>query len=514
MTLAQQPPVVVGVAGDRPSEPRAGAARRRLMILATCCLSLFLVTMDLTIVNVALPSIRRDLHASVAGLQWSIDGYTVVVASFLMLSGSMADRFGRRRTFQLGLSVFSLGSLLCSLATTTNALVASRMLQALGGSMLNPVAMSIIVNTFTDLRERARALGVWGAIFGVSMAGGPLLGGALVDSIGWRSIFWVNVPVGVLALALSARFIPESRADRPRRFDLLAQVLIIVGLLALTSAVIDGRRVGWSSWTIAAGFGAALASVVALIAWESRRVEPLLDLRFFRSLPFSSATVLALLSFAAFSGFLFLNSLYLQEARGFHASTAGLMTLPIALALVVCSPLSGRLVGAGHARLAIVVAGGAISCGALMLTGLADDTPLPVLIIAYAIFGVGLGSIGAPVNTTAVSGMPRSQAGLAAAVASTSRQIGASLGVALAGSIAGGGIEVAHRADLAQSTHPVFWVIVACGVAVVVFGVISTGTRARASAERVASLLGASEIASAARAASPPADRPSVERTT
>ncbi len=495
MTLARLPQVV-GVARDCPPQPGVGAACRRHMLLATCCLSLFLVTMDLTIVNVALPAIRRELHASVAGLQWSIDGYTVVVASFLMLSGSMADRFGRRRTFQLGLAVFSLGSLLCSLAPTTNALIGFRMLQALGGSMLNPVAMSIIVNNYTDLKERARALGVWGAIFGVSMAAGPLLGGALVDSIGWRSIFWVNVPVGALALTLSARFIPESRAERPRRFDLPAQALIIVGLLALTSAIIDGRRVGWSSWTITAGFGIALASVVALTAWESRRAEPLIDLRLFRSLPFSSATLLALLSFAAFSGFLFLNSLYLQEARGFHASAAGLTTLPIALALVICSPLSGRLVGAGHARLAIIVAGAAISCGALLLTGLANDTPLPVLVAAYAIFGVGIGSIGAPVNTTAVAGMPRSQASLAAAVASTSRQVGASLGVALAGSIAGGGIEVTHAADLASSTHPVFWVIVACGIAIVLLGVISTGARARASAERVASLLEAPEIAS------------------
>jgi EmrB/QacA subfamily drug resistance transporter len=487
------------------------SARRRLVILATCCLSLFLVTMDVTIVNVALPSIRRDLHASVAGLQWSIDGYTVVVASFLMLSGSMADRFGRRRTFQLGLAVFSLGSLLCSLAPTTNALVGFRMLQALGGSMLNPVAMSIIVNTFTDLKERARAIGVWGAVFGVSMAAGPLLGGALVERIGWRSIFWVNVPVGVLAFALTVRFVPESRAARPRRFDLVAQALIIVGLLALTSAVIDGRRLGWASWTIAASFGAALVSVVALIAWESRRTEPLLDLRFFRSLPFSSATLLAVLAFAAFSGFLFLNSLYLQEARGLRAATAGLMTLPIALALVVCSPLSGRLVGAGRARLAIVVAGAAMACGALVLTGLTRDTPLPVLIIAYAIFGVGLGSINAPITNTAVSGMPRSQAGLAAAVASTSRQVGASLGVALAGSLAGGGIEAAHRADFAESTHPVFWVIVAFGVAIVVLGIVSTGARARASAERVASLLGGPETASPAVPPLSPAPGPAVE---
>ena len=483
------------VARDFRTELGVAAAHRRLMILTTCCLSLFVVTMDLTIVNVALPAIRRDVHASVAGLQWSIDGYTVVVASFLMLSGSMADRFGRRRIFQLGLTVFSLGSLLCSLAPTTNALVGARMLQAVGGSMLNPVAMSIIVNTFTDLKQRARALGVWGAIFGVSMAAGPILGGVLVDSIGWRSIFWVNVPVGVLALALSARFIPESRADRPRRLDLVAQALIIVGLLALTSAVIDGRRVGWSSWTITFGFAAALASVVALIAWECRRAEPLLDLRLFRSLPFSSAVLLAVLSFAAFSGFLFLNSLYLQEARGFHASVAGLMTLPIAVAIAACSTISGRLVGAGRARLAIVVTGAAISGAAILLTGLANDTSMPFLVAGYAIFGVGIGSIGAPINTMAVSGMPQSQASLAAAVASTGRQVGASLGVALAGSIAGDGIADPHRANLAESTHPVFWVIVACGVAIVALGVISTGARAKASAKRVASLFEAPEIA-------------------
>lgn len=477
----------------------AGAlsARRRLVILATCCLSLLLVTMDVTIVNVALPSIRRDLHAGIAGLQWSIDGYTVVVASFLLLAGSTADRFGRRRVFQIGLTVFSVGSLLCSLSPTTEALVGFRMLQAVGGSMLNPVAMSIIVNTFTDPKQRARAIGVWGAVFGFSMATGPVLGGWLVETIGWRSIFWVNVPVGLAAIALTARFVPESRSDRPRRFDLVAQALVVVALVALTATVIDGRHSGWSSWPIATGFGIALASVVGLVVWESRRAEPLLDLRFFRSLPFSAATVLAVLAFAAFSGFLFLNSLYLQEARGLRASSAGFMTLPIALAIVVCSPLSGRLVGAGRTRLALVSAGVAISAGALVLTRLANDTALPVLAAAYAVFGVGLGCINAPITNNAVSGMPRSQAGLAAAVASTSRQVGASLGVALAGSLAGGGIEAAHRADFAESTHVVFWVIAAYGAAIAVLGMASTGPRARASALRVAALLGAPEVAEA-----------------
>lgn len=475
--------VTTPVANDLPARPR------QLVILATCCLSLALVTMDVTIVNVALPAIRGDLHASTAGLQWSIDGYSVIVASLLLLAGSLADRFGRRRTFQIGLCVFTLGSLLCSLAPSTPALVAFRMIQAVGGSMLNPVAMSIIVHTFPDPRARARAIGIWGAVFGASMAAGPLLGGLLIETIGWRSIFWVNVPIGIAAIALASRVIPESRADRPRRFDLVAQALVIVALLALTAAVIDGRRVGWTSWPIAAGFATALACVVGLVAWESRRREPLLDLRFFRSIPFSAATLTAIISFAAFNGFLFLNSLYLQESRGMRASVAGLATLPIAIALMVCSPVSGRLVGAGRVRHALVISGAAISLGALLLTRLAPETSIAHLVVAYAILGVGLGTINAPITNTAVSGMPRSQAALASAVASTSRQVGASLGVALAGSLANAGADAAHLPSFASATHVVFWVIVGFGAAIVGLGVASTGARAKASADRVRALL-------------------------
>jgi EmrB/QacA subfamily drug resistance transporter len=464
--------------------------RGRLVILATCCLSLALVTMDVTVVNVALPAIRRDLHASIAGLQWSLDGYTVIMASFLLLAGSLADRFGRRRTFQIGLCTFCLGSLLCSLAPSTGALVLFRMLQAIGGSMLNPVAMSIIVNTFLDPRERARAIGTWGAVFGISMAAGPLIGGLLVETIGWRSIFWVNVPVGIVAVALAARVIPESRVNEPRRFDLVAQAFVIVGLLALTAAVIDGRRVGWTSWPIAGGFVTALACSAGLVAWESRRREPMLDLRLFRSLPFGAAVLMAVLTFAAFNGFLFLNSLYLQESRGMPASAAGLATLPIALALIVCSPLSGRLVGAGRVRVAVVVAGAAMTTGALLLTQLANGTSLVYLLVAYGILGIGLGTINAPITNTAVSTMSRSRAALASAIASTSRQVGASLGVAIAGSLANAGIEAAHSPEFASATHVVFWVFSGIGAAIVALGMASTGARAKASAERVALLLG------------------------
>ncbi len=212
-----------------------------------CSMSLLIVGLDATIVNVALPSIHRSLHSSLSGLQWTIDAYTLVLASLLLLSGSTADRIGRRRVFQIGLSLFSLGSLLCALAPSLGLLIGARVLQAIGGSMLNPVAMSIIRNVFEDPRERARAIGVWGAVFGISMALGPVIGGALVDSVGWRSIFVVNVPVGLLAIALTALYVPESRAARPRRLDLVGQLLVIVGLATLTYAIIEAPGNGWLS---------------------------------------------------------------------------------------------------------------------------------------------------------------------------------------------------------------------------------------------------------------------------
>ncbi len=311
------------------------------LILGICCLSLLMIAMDMTIVNVALPSIRQDLAASISGLQWVIDAYTMVVASLLMLAGSMADRFGRRRVFQSGMALFMLGSLLCSIAPNIQGLVAFRIIQALGATMLNPVAMSIIANTFHEPRERARAIGVWGAVAGVSMALGPVIGGALTASVGWRSIFWVNLPVGAAAMLLAARFIPESKAPRPRRIDPVGQMLVFIILAAVTYAVIEGPHAGWGSTTIVGLFSVAALSLVALLIYEPRRHEPLIDIRFFRSAPFSSATLIAICSFAAFSGFLFLNALYLQEVRGMSAFHTGLCTLPLAVATIVCSPFPG-----------------------------------------------------------------------------------------------------------------------------------------------------------------------------
>src|SRR5438270_3155612 len=256
-----------------------------MLVLAICCMSLLIVGLDNTIVNVALPALGRELHAPVSGLQWTVDAYTVVIASLLVMAGSMAYRFGRRRVFQIGLVVFTVGSLLCSLAPGLGWLVAFRMLQAVGGAMLNPVAMSIIRNTFEDPRERAQAIGIWGGVIGISMALGPVVGGALVVSVGWRAIFWINVPIGLAAVALTARFVPESRAPRPRRIDAIGQKLVIVLLASLTYAIIEGPSAGWQSPEILGLFGVAAAALVGLLWYEPRREEPLLEFRFFRRPP-------------------------------------------------------------------------------------------------------------------------------------------------------------------------------------------------------------------------------------
>jgi EmrB/QacA subfamily drug resistance transporter len=462
---------------------------RRMLILAICCMSLLIVGLDVTIVNVALPSIQRELHAPVSGLQWTIDAYTLVLASFLMLAGSTADRVGRRRTFQTGLVLFTLGSLLCSLAPGLGWLVAFRMLQAVGGSMLNPVAMSIITNTFTEPAERARAIGIWGGVVGISLALGPVVGGVLVTSVGWRGIFWVNIPVGVAALILTALFVPESRAPHARRVDPIGQLLVIVSLASLTYAIIEGPRLGWSSGAIIGLFALAAAAVVCLAVYEPRRDEPLIDLRFFRSAPFSGATVIAVCAFAALGGFLFLNTLYLQDVRGFSALQAGLYTLPMAAMTAVFAPLSGRVVAARGPRLPLLVAGAAITISGIMLVRLTNTTPMSWLIGAYIIFGIGFGLVNAPITNTAVSGMPRTQAGVAAAIASTSRQVGSSLGVAVVGSVVLSALAGAFRFGFADASHAGWLIIAGCGVAVFAVGAITSGRWARGTAERTASLL-------------------------
>jgi EmrB/QacA subfamily drug resistance transporter len=467
--------------------------QRRYLVLAICCMSLFIVGLDSTIVNVALPDIGRTFHAPVSGLQWTIDAYTLVLAALLMLSGSTADRLGRRRVFQIGLALFTVGSLLCSLAPGLGWLVAFRMLQAVGGSMLNPVAMSIITNTFTKPSERARAIGVWGGVFGLSMAMGPVVGGALVDSVGWRGVFWVNIPVGIAAILFTALFVPESKAARARRPDPIGQVLIIAMLGSLTYGIIEGPSYGWGSARILAFFAITVIAVIAFLIYEPRREEPLIDLRFFRSLPFSGATLTAVSAMSALGGFLFLITLYLQDVRGYRPLFAGLFLLPMAAAMAVGAPLAGRMLARSGARKPLLIAGGGITAGGLLLTQLTNSSAPGYLVIAFLVFGIGMGFVNAPITNSAVSGMPRSQAGVASGIASTSRQVGSSVGVAVMGSILAANLHGPMAAGFASATRPGWWIIAAAGVVVIVLALITTSRRGKASAERGATLVAKAE---------------------
>ena len=470
------------------TEPKSGQAKpNQNLILGICCISLLIVGMDVTIVNVALPAIQHELHAVVSELQWVIDAYTLVVASLLMLAGSMSDRFGRRRVFQIGLTLFSIGSLLCSVAPSIGALIAFRAVQGLGASMLNPVALSIIANAFTEPKARARAIGIWGAVAGVSLALGPLLGGALTQTIGWRSIFWINLPIGILAIILAAKFVPESKAPHARAFDPVGQFLVFAALVSMTYAIIEGPRAGWRSGLILGLFAAAIVFLAGFLIYEPRRKEPLLDLRFFRSVPFSSAALIAFCAFASFAGFLFLNTLYLQQVRGLSPFRTGLYTLPLAVLLMVCAPISGRWVGVRGTRPSLYLAGAGFLLSTLLLTRLGAGTPVPLLLLSYLLFGIGLGMVNPAITNNAVAGMPLAQAGVAAAIASTSRQVGAALGVAVAGTVVSD--SHAHGTDFARATHPIWWIMTAGGAIVLLSGWLSNTAWAKASTDRVASLL-------------------------
>ncbi|HEX3749860.1 MAG TPA: MFS transporter [Streptosporangiaceae bacterium] len=474
-----------------PTLPQAPAGdlsrRRRLLVLAICCASVIVVVMDISIVNVALPAIGHDLHASESDLQWTVDAYTLVLASFLVLAGSTADRVGRRRIFQVGLAAFGLGSLLCGLAPGIGALIAARALQALGATMLNPVAMAIVATTFPDPAERARAIGVFGSMSGLALVLGPILGGALVDSLGWHSIFWINVPIVAAALVAAARYVPESRAARARRFDPVGQALIILVLGSVVYAIIESARLGWTSPVILGLLAVAALAAVSILRYEPRRADPLLELRLFRSVPFSAAILMALWALCAFGAFLFVTTQYLQDVRGMSALTAGLCLIPVGVLVLVLSPRTGRTVGARGPRRPLVVAGAALALGGAASVWLTPATPWPAMLAIYLLFGVFLGTVNPPITNTAVSGMPRSMTGVATSLASAGRQTGITLGVAIAGTIVGSALTRGGNA-FTSAAHGVWWLVAGLGLGILVLGLLSTGRWALGTAGRAAAL--------------------------
>ncbi len=463
---------------------------RREVVLAICCMSMLIVGLDVTILNVALPSIQKDFGASVSGAQWTIDAYTLVIACLLMLSGSMGDRFGRKRTFQLGLFSFTVGSLLCSVAPGLGWLIAFRMVQAIGGSMLNPVAMSIVTNVFTEPKERARAIGWWGGVAGVSIAGGPLVGGFLVQAIDWRSVFWINIPVGIAAIVLTQKFVPESKAPHPRRLDALGQVLMILTLGLLVFGIIEAPNHGWGSDLILGCFAGSLLCAAALVYFEGHHPEPLIDLRFFRSPPFSGAAIVSICAFVSLGGFLFLNTLYLQEVRDYSPLHAGVALLPAAGLMMIFAPLSGRVVGHRGPRLSLVIGGAAVLAAGLV-SAIPSGEPTDLrLLLGYALLGTGLGWVNAAITNTAVAGMPREQAGVAAAVASTTRQLGSALGVAIIGSVIADHVTHVVAGPAFTSASRLSWAIIAlCGLIALTVGGLTTGAWGRRRAQANAALI-------------------------
>lgn len=426
--------------------------RRRLLILAICSSSLFMTYMDSTVLNVALPVMQRDFHASVAGLQWVVDAYLVVLAALLLLGGSTGDRVGRSLVFRAGLLTFSAGSLLCSLAPNLAFLVGFRMLQALGGCMLTPVSLSIVRTTFSDAAERARALGIWSGIFGLATACGPIVGGVLVGFVGWRSVFWVNVPIGIVSFWLATRYIPESRSAKPRKMDPLGQILVILIMGCSTYAIIQGPTDGWLSAPILSCLAATGVGLTVLLVVELRTKEPLLEVRFFRSPSFSGANVIAVLSFVVMAGFLFVNTLYLQDVRGYSPLQAGLDTLPFAAVIALSAPFAGRMVARSGPRVPMAVAGACMAAGSALLLWMGPATSYIYLAGGYVLLGLGLGVVNPPITNTAVSSMPPSQAGIASAVTSGSRQVGNVMGVALMGSLLTGALRSGIESRLASGS--------------------------------------------------------------
>jgi EmrB/QacA subfamily drug resistance transporter len=437
-------------------------------------MSLFIVGLDNTIVNIALPTISKGLGASVSGLQWIVDGYTMVLASLLMFAGAAADRFGRRRVFQIGLTIFTAGSALCSIAPDLRWLIAFRIVQAVGGSMLNPVAMSIISSIYTTPANRARAIGVWVSVFGVSMALGPVLGGILTAEVGWRSIFWVNIPVGLVTVVLAYLLVPETRARTPRRPDPIGQLLVTTGLASLVYAIIEGARTSWRSPEIRALFGVAGMAFVVFVVWELRRKDPLINPRFFRSPALTGAVLIAVTTFACLGGFLFLETIYLQDVRGFSVLRAGLDMLPAAAAIAIFPPTATWLADKGGPRLPLTVGGLALALSMAAMSQLSAASWIGYLVLAGAAFGVGFALVDGQISAEAISAMPAAQSGLASGIASTSRQVGQALGVAVTGALVNADLRGPIGMAFVTASRPAWLVLTGCGCVVLVLGLTAT----------------------------------------
>ncbi|MFF6806849.1 MFS transporter [Streptomyces sp. NPDC012616] len=427
----------------------APAVRPALTLPPLIALSLgyFLVMLDVTVVNVAVPEIRTALDTGASALQWIVDGYSTVFAGLLLLGGGLADRLGHRRMFLTGLGVFTAASLVCGLAGTSGALIAGRLAQGAGAALLVPASLALLQATYSDRAVRARAIAVWGAVASIAFGAGPAVGGLLVSGLEWRSVFWLNLPVAALAVFLTVRHIPASARKKPaRRMDPAGQMLGIVGLVALAGGLNEAGSHGWTSPLVLAAFGtgAACLTAFALVerALEGReragqgRRAPLLPPSLFRSGAFTATAAIGLLISLGYYGMLFLTTLYFQQERGFTVLDTGLALLPSVCMGLVAAPLFSRL--AARTGPYLPMAGG-LALGAVGFLGwltARPDTPYPVLLFALVATGLGQTMTALAATAAIIETAPPSGAGIASAVFNVARQVGSAVGVALFGTLA------------------------------------------------------------------------------
>ena len=446
-----------------------GASRWLVLILV--CLAQFMVVLDATVVNVALPSIQNDLHFSSGDLQWVVNGYTLVFGGFLLLGGRAADLVGRKRLFVAGVAVFTLASLLSGLAQSSGMLIAARALQGLGGALVSPAALSIITTTFADGPERTRALGVWGAIAGGGGAFGLLLGGFLTQSLSWEWVFFVNVPIGLLTILAASRFVPESRSEAATRsFDLAGAVSVTSGLVLLTYAIVKAQDFGWGAPRTLALAGLAAALLVAFVVIERRSKAPLVRLDALRTRSLAASNLVMLLVAGGLFSMFFFGGLYLQNVLGYDPLEAGLAFLPMTAGIVAGSVLSQRLIPRFGVKNVLLGGLGLAAVGLALMTRVEPDSSyVTVVLPAFFLLAIGMGNAFVPLTLTATTNVAAADQGLASGLFNTSQQVGGALGLAVLSTLAAdrtaGGTSAAALVDG-------FHVAFAAGAAMLALGVV------------------------------------------
>jgi EmrB/QacA subfamily drug resistance transporter len=412
----------------------ATISARRWWTLAVLCLSLLVIGLDNTVLNVALPTLVRDLHASGSQLQWIVDAYTLVYASILLTTGSLGDRFGRKGALNAGLVLFGVGSVASAFAGSAGHLIAARALAGIGGALIMPATLSILTNVF-PAHERGRAIGIWAGVSGLGVAIGPLLGGFLLEHFWWGSVFFVNVPVVVAALLAGRALVPTSRDPGAPRLDPIGTVLGTAGLGALLYGIIEAPAHGWGATPVVAGFAAGVVLLASFIGWELRTDHPMLDVRFFKNPRFTGASVAVTLVFFALFGSLYFLTQYLQFVLGYSAMKAGAAFVPVALAMMIAAPSSAGLTARFGTKKLVTAGLGIVAADLLLLSVATTHSPYAFVAVVLTMLGIGIGIAMSPATESIMGSLPREKAGVGSAVNDTTRQVGGALGVAVLGSL-------------------------------------------------------------------------------